>query len=246
MTAQNIYDTSMSFTSNGISEDYAAKVIPLINVCIALLYPYNSSYLPTNAPPRVTALEDEIQLDERLQQLIPFSLGAFLLAKDDTDIANYLEQKFNEGIIALKQTKVDLAKSDLDEGSFLKEKDLLDSKYDLQKETNIKGKERLSTVTAEVAATSSKFDYEKENYAKQKSKLANTDAEIAATGSKLDYEKESYIKQKARLTTTDAEIAANLAELAYSKAYNDKRLAAITAAPAEIEDIPDAYGGFEV
>lgn len=250
MTAKQVYTSAMSFTDISPSAEYEKRAVGIINIVISMLYKYSSDYSATSQP-SINGMNDEIPLDEILQPLVAYRLGAFLLSSDDATTANYLEQLFVEEVAALKQAKVELAKATFETTSYqkqseklantTKEIEALASKLDFEKADYLKQIEKLTTITKEIEVLNTKFDYDKALYLKQIDKLATIDKEIESINAKYDYEKANYVKQSEKLTAlTNADISA----AAYNKALYDKKLSELPVVATSVDDIIDETGGW--
>ncbi len=118
-TAQWIFEQAMHLMDEGAqgtgkvdtveNRDHKNRVVPILNVLRVECFPYSDTWAvsaPGKRPvcPEITDLESEVGLDDGIcQGVLPYGLAAHLLLEENPNLAGYFQQRYEEGLNALKR-----------------------------------------------------------------------------------------------------------------------------------------------
>lgn len=119
VTVQQVFDTAIRLmdaqnestgsTDTADTKEYRLRTPSLLNSILDRAYSASDNYpaaLDGKRPicPKVTAMEDEIQLDEYLcTGILPYGLAGLLLTEENPTLANFFWQTFLEQLEAAKR-----------------------------------------------------------------------------------------------------------------------------------------------
>ncbi len=88
---------------------YKNRVLPILNVLRVECFPYSDTWAvtePGKRPvcPEIADFESAIALDDGIcQGVLPYGLAAHLLLEENPSLASYFQQRYEEGLSALKR-----------------------------------------------------------------------------------------------------------------------------------------------
>lgn len=117
-TVQAVFDKAMYLidaqgessgaTVNSDTKEYQIRTIGILNTLIDLVYPASDTYKIGDdgrrpALPDITSFEDELDLDARvLREVLPNALAAKLLTEENSGLADYFQQCFEQSLMDTK------------------------------------------------------------------------------------------------------------------------------------------------
>ena len=109
-TGTEIYEAAlvlMDANNDADTSEYESKALSIINVLRGELYPYSDTFDTTGEGrpicPILTDLDEEVGLDDYIcQSVLPYGLAGHLLLDENPSTANFLIQRYNELLAALR------------------------------------------------------------------------------------------------------------------------------------------------
>ena len=117
-------------TVNSDTAEYRIRAIGLLNTLLDKVYTASDTYAITEDGKRpylgdITSFEDTLKLDARiLRDVLPCGLAALLLSEENPSLANFFQQRFEEGLYESKATRpatfedIDMPYGHISHGSF--------------------------------------------------------------------------------------------------------------------------------
>ena len=115
-TGKQALDAALAIMDELNNTEYNARAVYFINMLCDKLYPYSDGYAVSTVGvrpvcPRITALTDELGIDDVLaQSVLPYGLASQLMLSDDPSQAANFESVFQERLAeAMRQLPAEIA-----------------------------------------------------------------------------------------------------------------------------------------